>query len=182
VDEKQFDSLVRVLGRGRTRRRVFSALAACAGLRLSAATAKPSKAGTVRICHKPGTPAQQTLAIAPAAVAAHLRHGDYRGACCPRGHIFCNGQCCPPPPQGGRATCCPDGSCACAGTCCADACFWDNQGGPVPVVEFCCVPPEHEICPTDEKTETCCKTDASGGPCSCVGAGGVAGSYRRPGR
>jgi hypothetical protein len=37
--------------------------------------------GKVTVCHKPGTPAEQTLEIAAAALQAHLDHGDYEGAC-----------------------------------------------------------------------------------------------------
>lgn len=35
----------------------------------------------VTICHKPGTPAEHTITVDAAAVPAHLRHGDYLGAC-----------------------------------------------------------------------------------------------------
>jgi hypothetical protein len=35
----------------------------------------------VTICHKPGTPAEQTLALPEAAIPGHLRHGDYLGPC-----------------------------------------------------------------------------------------------------
>ena len=35
----------------------------------------------VTICHKPGTPAQQTLVVGAPAVPAHMRHGDTMGAC-----------------------------------------------------------------------------------------------------
>jgi len=35
----------------------------------------------VAICHKPGTPAEQTLTVADPAVPAHVRHGDRLGAC-----------------------------------------------------------------------------------------------------
>lgn len=37
----------------------------------------------VTICHKPGTPAEQTLVVDDDAVSAHLGHGDYLGACQP---------------------------------------------------------------------------------------------------
>ena len=37
--------------------------------------------GCVTICHKPGTPAEQTMCVSPKAVAGHLGHGDYLGAC-----------------------------------------------------------------------------------------------------
>lgn len=33
------------------------------------------------ICHKPGTPAEQTLEVASPSVPAHLDHGDERGPC-----------------------------------------------------------------------------------------------------
>lgn len=35
----------------------------------------------VTLCHKPGTPAQQTLNVPPSAVPGHLGHGDYLGEC-----------------------------------------------------------------------------------------------------
>lgn len=35
----------------------------------------------VAICHKPGTPAEHTIVVDDDAVPAHLRHGDYLGAC-----------------------------------------------------------------------------------------------------
>jgi hypothetical protein len=35
----------------------------------------------VVICHMPGTPAEQTLAIPPQALNGHLRHGDTLGPC-----------------------------------------------------------------------------------------------------
>jgi hypothetical protein len=44
----------------------------------------PSPTGGVMkiaVCHKPGSPAQKTLVIPTTAVAGHLRHGDYIGAC-----------------------------------------------------------------------------------------------------
>jgi len=39
--------------------------------------------GQVTICHKPGTPAEQTKEIDSPAVAAHLAHGDTLGPCGP---------------------------------------------------------------------------------------------------
>lgn len=52
---------------------------------------------TTTICHKPGTPAEQTLVVDNSAegLPAHLGHGDTLGACVPS----------PPPPQGE----CPEG-------------------------------------------------------------------------
>lgn len=35
----------------------------------------------VTICHKPGTPAEQTLVVDDDAVPGHLGHGDYLGVC-----------------------------------------------------------------------------------------------------
>lgn len=37
--------------------------------------------GKITICHKPGTPAQKTLSIPPAALQGHIGHGDDIGAC-----------------------------------------------------------------------------------------------------
>jgi hypothetical protein len=37
--------------------------------------------GKVAVCHKPGTPAEQTLYISPSAVPAHLAQGGYLGPC-----------------------------------------------------------------------------------------------------
>lgn len=37
--------------------------------------------GAVAICHKPGTPAQKTMAVAVAALDGHLAHGDLVGPC-----------------------------------------------------------------------------------------------------
>ena len=41
----------------------------------------PGAAAKARICHKPGTPAQQTLCVALPAVEGHLGHGDACGVC-----------------------------------------------------------------------------------------------------
>ncbi len=45
------------------------------------APAAPTPSGTVTVCHKPGTPAEQVKSLAPSSVAAHLGHGDTLGAC-----------------------------------------------------------------------------------------------------
>lgn len=37
--------------------------------------------GLVTMCHKPGTPAEQTIQVPQSAVAAHLNHGDTMGPC-----------------------------------------------------------------------------------------------------
>ena len=71
----------------------------------------------VTICHKPGTPAEQTEVVDDDAVPAHLAHGDYLGECqstpppvdvCPNiegdqqvipdGYQLVDGQCMPIPP------------------------------------------------------------------------------------
>lgn len=44
-------------------------------------TPTPGNGGTVTICHKPGTPAQQTKTISASALPGHLNHGDTLGAC-----------------------------------------------------------------------------------------------------
>ncbi len=35
----------------------------------------------ITICHKPGTPAEQTMEVPQSAVAGHMGHGDTMGAC-----------------------------------------------------------------------------------------------------
>jgi hypothetical protein len=184
MDGSQLDRMARALGSGATRRGAVSLLFAVAGAHLAAAAGlahwKPPH-HRVTICHKPGKSGGITVTINRWALAAHLRHGDYRGPCCPKGHAPCNGHCCPPPPprQGGPAVCCDDGSCGCAGECCAGLCFLDNLGSAEAVKEFCCTEPEFEVCKIDDKAETCCP---AGDNCSCAESGGIAGSYRRPGR
>ena len=37
------------------------------------------------ICHKPGTPAEQTLLVPQSALDGHIAHGDYKGPCLPLG-------------------------------------------------------------------------------------------------
>ncbi|MBN1641761.1 MAG: FecR domain-containing protein [Anaerolineae bacterium] len=43
----------------------------------------PDKQERVLLCHKPGTPAQEELLVAPEAVPGHLAHGDTLGPCPP---------------------------------------------------------------------------------------------------
>lgn len=46
--------------------------------------AAPGGHDPVTICHKPGTPAEKTLAVDSAALRGHLAHGDYLGPCEPK--------------------------------------------------------------------------------------------------
>ena len=82
------------------------------------------KEAKVTICHKPGTPAEQTKSVPEEAVPGHLGHGDYLGECkvtpppptdvCPNidgdqgsvpdGMVIAEGKCVTPPPR-----LCPDG-------------------------------------------------------------------------
>lgn len=41
----------------------------------------PDETDTVTICHKPGTPSEQTMTIPKSALAGHLGHGDSVGRC-----------------------------------------------------------------------------------------------------
>jgi hypothetical protein len=56
-------------------------LMALIGLPTVIPTASAEGADKVTICHKPGTPAEQTISIASAALQAHLAHGDYARDC-----------------------------------------------------------------------------------------------------
>lgn len=56
-------------------------LVALIGLPAVIPTASAEGANKVTICHKPETPAEQTISVASAALQAHLAHGDYLGDC-----------------------------------------------------------------------------------------------------
>ena len=63
-------------------RQLPTAPAAVSEARFSGAAAARGPAPVeVTLCHKPGTPAQQTLTMPEPAVSAHLRHGDRLGGC-----------------------------------------------------------------------------------------------------
>src|SRR3990167_5686053 len=53
-----------------------------AAIALSMRVVSAAPPETVTLCHEPGG-SQVTLSVAPAAVAAHLDHGDYLGECIP---------------------------------------------------------------------------------------------------
>jgi hypothetical protein len=60
----------------------ISSLFLVASISITAATAAAAPAPKVLVCHKFGTPAQQTLEVAYAAAVSHVRaHGDFLGAC-----------------------------------------------------------------------------------------------------
>jgi hypothetical protein len=62
---------------------VFAALGGVgfAKTAISAAQYQYGKAHKTNLCHKPGTPAEHTINVAQAAVAAHMAHGDRAGTC-----------------------------------------------------------------------------------------------------
>ena len=65
--------------------RVIAVLVAAFGLIAATGTALADPPGgphtPVTICHKPGTPAEQTLVVDDDAVPGHLGHGDFLGSC-----------------------------------------------------------------------------------------------------
>src|ERR671910_1534004 len=76
-----FDDLARALAEGSlSRRRALKLFAggAIAALIPSRALAQQQK---VTICHKPGTPDEETKEVSQSAVDNHLRHGDRLGPC-----------------------------------------------------------------------------------------------------
>lgn len=140
MDGNRFDEWTRALGAGRSRRSALKALggALAGGATLLLGTRVEAAAkDKVAICHKPGTPAQQTVEVPNAAVAGHLGHGDYLGPCCPAatpkncapGVCVATGGCCAasdcPAPANATATC-ADGVCGFA----CDAGFADCDGDP----------------------------------------------------
>ena len=50
---------------------------------MSLAQAAPPGQDKVTICHKPGTPAEQTMQVTQTSLPAHLGHGDTQGPCGP---------------------------------------------------------------------------------------------------
>jgi hypothetical protein len=79
--DRSFDDLARAVAEGSlSRRRALKLFAgtAIAALIPSRALAQQQK---VTICHKPGTPDEQTKAVSQSAVDRHLRHGDRLGPC-----------------------------------------------------------------------------------------------------
>jgi hypothetical protein len=94
--ERSFDDLARALAEGSiSRRRALKLFAgtAIAALIPSRALAQQQK---VTICHKPGTPDEETKEVSQSAVASHMRHGDTLGPCvaCPSGTTLCGDSCC----------------------------------------------------------------------------------------
>jgi hypothetical protein len=112
-----FDDLARALAEGSISRR--GALKLFAGTAIAALI--PSRAlaqqRKVTICHKPGTPDEETKEVPDSAVGSHLRHGDQLGPCClpngatcTTGSDCCNGNC-----QGGMCveSCIPTNAISC---------------------------------------------------------------------
>ena len=113
---------MRIHGGGLRRLVLMLSLGAVGSLVMVSATAAqagPNGEGhtPVTICHKPGTPAEQTEVVDDDSVPAHLAHGDYLGECqstpppvdlCPNiegdqqdipdGYQLVDGQCMPIPP------------------------------------------------------------------------------------
>jgi hypothetical protein len=161
---RSFDDLARALAEGSiSRRRALKLFAgtAIAALIPSRALAKQQK---VTICHKPGTPDEETKEVSQSAVDAHLRHGDQLGPCemclpncasCSSGSECCSGfctigQCVAEGPTG--TSCSETSDCSCWPL--ADnsrACVDASDPGPPPIQGSCdqCPPPgfpEHTLC------------------------------------
>lgn len=83
MNGSRFDSLTRKMADSHTRRSVLRGLAGVGGMLVATRVGDvlAGQSEKVTICHKPGTPAQQTLVVAASAVGAHLGHGDLLGAC-----------------------------------------------------------------------------------------------------
>lgn len=62
---------------------IFSFLVVVTTSLSTAGLAEAAPKDKVTICHKPGTPAQQTLQVAKPALSGHLGHGDTQGPCGP---------------------------------------------------------------------------------------------------
>jgi hypothetical protein len=62
---------------------LLGAVLALMALLPTVANAQGGPPEQVTICHRPGTPAQQTQTIPSTALEGHLGHGDTEGFCCP---------------------------------------------------------------------------------------------------
>jgi hypothetical protein len=135
-----FDDLARALAEGSISRR--GALKLFAGTAIAALI--PSRAlaqqRKVTICHKPGTPDEETKEVPDSAVGSHLRHGDQLGPCCQPNGSNCSGD--------------PD---CCSGNCVNSTCSACPRG-----------PLEHNygICMSNDQ---CCSGNCSNGFCCASG-------------
>jgi hypothetical protein len=133
MDDVRFDAFTRQFTAPRSRRRVIAGL--LGGVALARSVGRGEAAAAVTLCHQPGTPAQRTLSVAPAAVPGHLSHGDYANpaGCCPGGSDVCLDS------TTGAGVCCDPaaGACTTTGTCC----------------------PTSEICNTTKDGPVCCPRD-----------------------
>ncbi len=161
MDGRQFDAAAEWLARGQSRRRVLARLTAAVsgltGLALAGEATdakrgkgKKKKKGKpkVELCHN-----GKTIKVGNAAVASHLAHGDYRGACfasCPPGRcsVATGEVCCPPGSAVNTDTCRPSG-----GTCCGAGGFVEGVGA-----ECCPAGSRTTSCPTGQ---VCCPATAS---------------------
>jgi Cys-rich repeat protein len=135
---RTFDDLARALAEGSiSRRRALKLFAgtAIAALIPSRALAQQQK---VTICHKPGTPDEETIEVSNSAVNSHLRHGDQLGPC-----VMClpNGTCAKPCTTGTDCPGCPafcvsstSGADFCAASVTSDQCLVDSD---CPQGQFC---------------------------------------------
>jgi hypothetical protein len=126
MDGQGFDNLVRQLGRGQSRRTVLRGFLG-GGIALAAAGTRSTigaKPNGVQICHRTGNGGFHLIQVAPAAVDAHLAHGDdflgsdaHCSACddaCGDG-AYCNDySCVPDEPIDCEAGSAPDGQGGCA--------------------------------------------------------------------
>ena len=216
MDPNRFDAVIRTLGIPSTRRRALAGLvaAALAGVPGLATAAKRRRGrlraqshnnggdhggGTTRvtICHKPGTPAEQTLEIDDDALDGHLGHGDHKGPCCKPPTRFCpeTGTCERCCPRCGTCQSCVEGVCqpaqdttpckvgdppqdgiCCNGTCrpgarTCEGCFPACSEPEVCRGDTCVCPGTGGPCPPDRHCcrEGCRPLDV---PCNCPGTGG----------
>jgi len=191
TSNRSFDELARALAEGSISRRGALKLfagSAIAALIPSRALAQQQK---VTICHKPGTPDEETIVVSQSAVAIHLRHGDQLGACvvclpnggtCMANDDCCSGRCadstCAEPCSSDRVllsngTCViefPPDACFCNQLNCG-CCFEQDPDQAEPRV-FCCIslittpcPNGHSDCPEGQFCE-----DRGGGMTACAAA------------
>jgi hypothetical protein len=146
---RSFDELARALAEGSISRR--GALKLFAGTAIAALI--PSRAlaqqQKVTICHKPGTPDEQTIEVSQRAEATHLGHGDLQGPCCQPNGGSCStsGECCSGTCSNGLCVC-PTINCGAVGILNPNTCTCE------------CDPTFPDLCEnnTDPNFQGCCPT------------------------
>ena len=172
MDDRRFDALTRVLGRGGSRRALIKGLLGLVGVTAAGAVlhdteaARRGQSGPATAVPQPTVPPQATVPPPrPSATTAPRCPGVQTpcgaGCCCPAGTTKCGADCCPD----GQAECCD-------GACCYGTCFGE---------ELCC-PAGSRACDGVCYPGGCCTVADCGLSCQVCGADHVCRSCEEAGQ